>query len=94
YVNNNKYTLKTIDSYLGSLKAGDCFSWFSFPGGHSYPFSAQMVTTGWFGRWMGLYEAAPVPPLPKISEMDALHVGPLPKGKGQGVPAGKPELTK
>ncbi len=94
YVNNNKYPLKTIDSYLGSLKAGDCFSWFSFPGGHSYPFSAQMVTTGWFGRWMGLYEAAPVPPLSKISEMDALHVGPLPKGKGQGVPAGKPELTK
>jgi hypothetical protein len=81
YTNNNQYTPQAIDSYLRSLKAGDCFSWFSFPGGHSYPFSAQMVTTGWFGRWMGLYPAAPVPPLPKIPAEKALNIGPLPKAQ-------------
>lgn len=81
YMNNNGYSPKAIDSYLGSLKAGDCFSWFSFPGGHSYPFSAQMVTTGWFGRWLGLYPAAPVPPLPNIPADKALNIGPLGKGK-------------
>lgn len=80
YVNNNGYSPKAIDSYLSSLKAADCFSWFSFPGGHSYPFSAQMVTTGWFGRWLGLYPAAPVPPLPGIPAEEALHIGPLPSG--------------
>lgn len=79
YVNNNGNSPKAIDAYLSSLKAGDCFSWFSFPGGHSYPFSAQMVTTGWFGRWMGLYPAAPVPPLPHIPADKALNIGPLPK---------------
>ncbi len=79
YVNNNGYSPKAIDSYLKSLNAGDCFSWFSFPGGHSYPFSAQMVTSGWFGRWMGLYPAAPVPPLPQIPADKALNIGPLAK---------------
>lgn len=81
YVNNNEYSPKAIDSYLNSLRAGDCFSWFSFPGGHSYPFSAQMVTTGWFGRWMGLYPAATVPPLPKTPANEALNIGPLPQKK-------------
>lgn len=76
YVNNNEYEPKAIDSYLRSLKAGDCFSWFSFPGGHSYPFAAQLVTAGWFGRWLGLHPAAPVPPLPKIKAADALNIGP------------------
>ncbi len=80
YVNNNQYDPKAIDSYLKSLKAGDCFSWFSFPGGHSYPFTAQLLTAGWFGRWMGLHRAAPVPPLPTISADKALNVGPLWKG--------------
>jgi|GEM_PF-513912 len=79
YVNNNGYSPKAIDAYLGSLHAGDCFSWFSFPGGHSYPFSAQMVTTGWFGRWLGLYPAAPVPPLPDVPADKALNIGPLGK---------------
>ena len=87
YVNNNEYSPKAIDSYLNTLSASDCFSWFSFPGGHSYPFSAQMVTTGWFGRWLGLYEAAPVPPLPKITEDKALNIGPL--SKSSAAPAGK-----
>ncbi len=86
YVNNNEYSPKAIDSYLKSLNAGDCFSWFSFPGGHSYPYSAQMVTTGWFGRWLGLYPAAPVPPLPGIPADRALHIGPLPEPKRPAAP--------
>lgn len=77
YTQNNGYSPKGIDSYLGSLRAGDCFSWFSFPGGHSYPFSAQMATTGWFGRWLGLHPPAPVPPSPNIPTHKALHIGPL-----------------
>lgn len=77
YVNNNEYSPKGIDAYLDSLKAGDCFSWFSFPGGHSYPVAAQLLTTGWFGRWLGLFQAAPVPPLPKIPADKALNIGPL-----------------
>ncbi|MBK8036117.1 MAG: prolyl oligopeptidase family serine peptidase [Verrucomicrobiaceae bacterium] len=77
YTQNNGYSPKGIDSYLSSLRAGDCFSWFSFPGGHSYPFSAQMVTTGWFSRWLGLHPAAPVPPSPNIPADKALHIGPL-----------------
>lgn len=80
YINNNQYDPKAIDSYLRSLKAGDCLSWFSFPGGHSYPFSAQLVTAGWFGRWLGLHQAAPVPPLPKVPADQALDIGPVWKG--------------
>jgi hypothetical protein len=83
YVNNNQYDPKTIDSALRSLKAGDCFSWFSFPGGHSYPFSAQLATAGWFGRWLGLHRAAPVPPLPKVPADEALNIGPLPGEPGR-----------
>jgi hypothetical protein len=40
-----------------------------------------MVTTGWFGRWLGLYPTAPVPPLPNIPADKALNIGPLGKGK-------------
>lgn len=85
YVNNNQYSEKAIDAYLDTLKAGDCFSWFTFPGGHSYPFSAQLLTSGWFGRWLGLYPAAPVPPLPNIPADKALNIGPL--WKGSATPA-------
>lgn len=80
YINNNQYKVEGVDLYLDQLKAGDCFSWFSFPGGHSYPYSAQMLTAGWFGRWLGLYPAAPVPPLPNIPREEALDIGPLWKG--------------
>jgi hypothetical protein len=91
YVNNNEYSPRAIDSYLNSLSAGDCFSWFSFPGGHSYPFSAQLVTTGWFGRWLGLHEPAPVPPLPRIPAEKALNIGPL--WKNPATPTESPPKT-
>ncbi len=76
YVRNNEYAPEGVDLYLKSLKAGDCFSWFSFPGGHSYPPAAQLLTAGWFGRWLGLSRPAPVPPLPNIPANKALDIGP------------------
>ncbi len=91
YTQNNGYSPKSIDSYLRSLRAGDCFSWFSFPGGHSYPFSAQMVTTGWFSRWLGLHPAAPVPPPPDVPAEKALNIGPL--GKDTAAPYGRSGRT-
>jgi hypothetical protein len=38
---------------------------------------------------MGLYPAAPVPPLPDIPADKALHIGPLPGGKDKADPGGK-----
>lgn len=84
YIQNNGYSSKGIDSYLRSLRAGDCFN---FPGGHSYPFSAQMVTTGWFSRWLGLHPVAPVPPPPDVPAKNALNIGPL--GKHTATPYGR-----
>jgi len=80
YTRNNGHEPKGIDSYLGSLNAGDCFRWFSFLGGHSYPLAAQMLNAGWFGRWLGVYPAAAVPELPGIRAADALTIGPLWRG--------------
>jgi hypothetical protein len=41
---------------LQQLSAGDCFSWFSFPGGHGYPPVAQQYSFAWFDRWLSLKE--------------------------------------
>lgn len=42
-----------VDQKLGELGAGDCFSWFSFPGGHAFPPVARQMTFAWFDRWLG-----------------------------------------
>lgn len=42
-----------IERQLGEFGAGDCFSWFSFPGGHSFPGVARRMTFAWFDRWLG-----------------------------------------
>jgi dienelactone hydrolase len=42
-----------LDRQLGQLSAGDCFSWFSFPGGHSTPPAARQMMFAWFDRWLG-----------------------------------------
>lgn len=44
---------KRLESDLRKLGAGDCFSWFSFPGGHSFPEVARRYTFAWFDRWLG-----------------------------------------
>ena len=33
--------------------AGDCFSWFSFPGRHGLPGVARRLSFAWFDRWLG-----------------------------------------
>lgn len=38
---------------LAKVGAGDCLSWFSFPGGHSYPPVARSFSFAWFDRWLG-----------------------------------------
>lgn len=49
------YNIKpaTIPKHLAQIGAGDCFNWFSFPGGHSFPPVAQQFTFAWFDRWLG-----------------------------------------
>jgi dienelactone hydrolase len=42
-----------LPGQLKQIGAGDCFSWFSFPGGHSYPPVAQHFSFAWFDRWLG-----------------------------------------
>lgn len=53
YQHHNRIPEERVIQHLGTLAAGDCFSWFSFPGGHSLPHPAWQVTCGWFDRWLG-----------------------------------------
>lgn len=54
YQFHNKIAPEEMPGELRQLNAGDCFSWFSFPGGHSTPPAAREVMFGWFDRWLGL----------------------------------------
>jgi dienelactone hydrolase len=42
-----------IERQFGECGAGDCFSWFSFPGGHGFPGVTRRLTFAWFDRWLG-----------------------------------------
>ncbi|MGB7158672.1 MAG: alpha/beta hydrolase family protein [Tepidisphaeraceae bacterium] len=53
YEFNNKLKPERVARDLTQIGAGDCFGWFSFPGGHSYPPAARLVSFGWFDRWLG-----------------------------------------
>jgi hypothetical protein len=37
---------------LRRIGAGDCFGWFSYPGGHSYPPVARQYSFAWLDRWL------------------------------------------
>lgn len=41
-----------MESELRSIGAGDCFGWFSYPGGHSYPPAARQYSLAWLDRWL------------------------------------------
>jgi dienelactone hydrolase len=41
-----------MESQLRRIGAGDCFGWFSYPGGHSYPPVARDYSLAWLDRWM------------------------------------------
>lgn len=38
---------------LAAIGAGDCFGWFTFAGGHSFPPVARRHAFAWFDRWLG-----------------------------------------
>ena len=42
-----------IAKQFSEFGAGDCFSWFSFPGGHGFPGVTRRLTFAWFDRWLG-----------------------------------------
>jgi dienelactone hydrolase len=42
-----------IERQFSEFGAGDCFSWFSFPGGHAFPGVTRRSTFAWFDRWLG-----------------------------------------
>lgn len=50
---NYNLTPEKMPGMLAQIGAGDAFSWFSFPGGHSYPPVAQAFSFAWFDRWLG-----------------------------------------
>jgi len=50
-----------VDKVIEELGAGDCPSWFSFPGGHTYPPVARRLSFAWFDRWLGHEPAFPIP---------------------------------
>ena len=53
YEFNYGHKAEKIPGMLKQINAGDCFSWFSFPGGHNFPTVAQNYTFAWFDRWLG-----------------------------------------
>lgn len=44
---------EAVEKALRGIGAGDCFGWFSYPGGHSYPPLARQYTFAWLDRWLG-----------------------------------------
>ena len=45
-----------METELRRLGAGDCFGWFSYPGGHSFPPVVRTYTFAWLDRWLDLAE--------------------------------------
>jgi dienelactone hydrolase len=41
-----------METQLSALGAGDCFGWFSYPGGHSYPPVVRQYSFAWLDRWL------------------------------------------
>ncbi len=52
YKERSNISPKQMESELASLGAGDCFAWFSYPGGHSYPPVARQFSLAWLDRWL------------------------------------------
>lgn len=53
YETQHRVSPQRMRGIMTELGAADCFSWFSFPGGHSYPGVARRLTFAWFDRWLG-----------------------------------------
>lgn len=53
YESQHRIAPERIPGMLSELGAADCFSWFSFPGGHGFPGVARRFAFAWFDRWLG-----------------------------------------
>jgi len=53
YEYHNKVPAERIPGMLSEVGALDCFSWFSYPGGHGLPLAARGLSQSWFDRWLG-----------------------------------------
>lgn len=53
YETQHRIKPETIEKQFSEFGAGDCFSWFSFPGGHALPGVARRMSFAWFDRWLG-----------------------------------------
>lgn len=52
YKERSDISPKVMESQLRRIGAGDCFGWFSYPGGHSYPPVARQYSFAWLDRWL------------------------------------------
>lgn len=52
---HNKISPERMTQIFGDLGAVDCFSWFSYPGGHGLPRAARWTSYAWFDRWFGFH---------------------------------------
>lgn len=43
---------RLMERHLSQIGAGDSFTWFSYPGGHSFPPVARKFTLAWLDRWL------------------------------------------
>ncbi len=53
YETQHRMSESKIVKQFSEFGAGDCFSWFSFPGGHGLPGVARRMSLAWFDRWLG-----------------------------------------
>jgi dienelactone hydrolase len=52
YEERSDLSAKEVASQISRIGAGDCFSWFSYPGGHSFPPTVRQYTFAWLDRWL------------------------------------------
>lgn len=41
-----------MEKELSTIGAGDCFGWYSYPGGHSFPPPVRQYSFAWLDRWL------------------------------------------
>jgi dienelactone hydrolase len=52
YKERSNISPKKMEAELESIGAGDCFAWFTYPGGHSYPPVVRQFSMAWLDRWL------------------------------------------
>lgn len=52
YKERSDISPEQMETQLRRIGAGDCFTWFSYPGGHSFPPVVRAYTLAWLDRWL------------------------------------------